>query len=154
MASNLPYQPKFLNYRVRAVPNATEYQDNQNVDPSADMSGATYVTLVTNVVPPAPESFSFVNSYGSSATLGPVVLLTVNGFSDSALVTYLQFFFVAPNPGDTPDINAFRLSPGASFSWTPSYPLVGGDWEIRLSTTPNTYTPSADNVWIHAEISS
>jgi hypothetical protein len=151
----MPYQPKFLSYRTRTEPNPAEYPDNQNVDPSCDLAGATYV----NVVPsfhPRPDDYHDFSMYGSIDVIGggsPVYLITANGFLDTgASVQYVQFFdFGAPNPGDTP-IEVFRLSPGAAFSWTPALSrLWTNGLYVAVSSTPDTYTASTEKVYCHAE---
>ena len=154
MASNQPYNPKFLSYRVVAVTSTPLYTDGQNVDPSADNNGATLVNAIPAVHPP-PAGYGEQSGYGNSFPVNggsPCILLTVNGFLDSgSAVKYVQFFdFGAPAPGDAP-VQCFRLNPGSAFSWTPAFSRIWAGLVLALSDTPNTYTPNVDNMWHHVE---
>lgn len=154
MPSNTPYVPKFLSYRTATLLDMPSYGANENVDPTVALDGSLYVTVVSGgIIPPAPPSFGFFNVWGNTGPLNTPQLVTINGFNPPTNPqVYLQLFLTAPLvPGAVPDLNMFSLAPGASFSWTPAYPLSipAGAWGI--SSTPNVYTVDPSIIWFHGE---
>lgn len=152
MSSNQPYQPKHLTCRTveEFDPASFLYADNENVDPSVDRNGAFWV----QVAPPVtPTNIIRAHFYSNSFEMGaPNRLITLNGFNDSASLLYVQFFTTAPGVNDPPDINVLRVPAGGSFSWTPAYPLAGGIWAVRCSSSANAFVSVAGPIWLFAEL--
>ena len=99
------------------------------------------------------------NQYAAAGVVSatPATLALVTGFNNGAAARYFQVFdkATAPAGGDVP-VQSFLVGVGANFSYAPSgllAPLgVGLSWGV--SSTPNTFTASAELFWVHAEANS
>lgn len=152
----MPYQPKLLTNRVVVDPSTIAYPDGSNADLSCNAEGALYVATAITPPGPPPDGWFEINAYSALHIISVpgCLLFTVNGFlaADATVVRFVQFFDASPTAGDTP-VQSFCVSPGAGFSWTPSYPRGSGpNFTVAVSTTPDSYTASTDKAWIHAEI--
>lgn len=132
------------------VPADGTYPDDENVDPSGDTRGAIFVTPLNTVVPPPPTNGVLGNAFGSSFDLPAGWYSAFNGFSAGAGTAYVQFFTANPAPAAVPDIQCIPVAPGQAFSWAPSFSVQGPVF-VRVSSTPDTYTALAQDIWLHYE---
>jgi hypothetical protein len=151
-ASNLPYQPKLLNLRVQYSFDGLLYQNNENVDPSADGRGAAYVVALPPLGPTGAPPVALGVYVAGEVGVGAAGLLTANGFNDSPALVYV-LFMEGNTPGD-PAAQSFRLDVGAPFSWTPADTQLAtfADLYVVASSNPAIYTPvPGHNFWLRAE---
>lgn len=142
-------------FRVTGPKSTDIYPSGQNADLSCDSGGNLFVRM-------AMAQQSGVLTYQAVPAVAtaviyaaPVILSQFGGFNDSGAPIYVQLHnkAVALVLGDAPKVT-FYVGAGASFSWDPS--RGGREFTIGLafgvSSTRDTYTPLATNIFCFAEL--
>jgi len=145
-------------FRSRAATLVTTnlYNENRNADPACDLNGNLWTRQAV-----APQdvltSFTYKAVPGVDTAImcstPNCVLTQVGGFNDSAGNIYVQLFNdLTVNAGDAPEFTFF-VPMNSSFSWTPSRGgrLFTNGLTFAVSSTRNTYTVLATNIFIFAE---
>lgn len=139
-------------FRARANPALNFYDENENADLSCDLNGVLWVRT-DGVASTAWEYQAVPASDGAFIQAGVGrTLKNIYGFNDSANTVYVQLFdALLVNPGDSP-VMTFLVLPNGQFSWqSDSGKLFANRIVFEVSSTRDTYTPLAENIFLFAQ---